>query len=190
MDRLEELTGFESVTAPFDGVITARNTDVGALINAGAGSPATELFHMASTRTLRIFVAVPETDAPDLKPGAKATVTFDEYPGQVFQGTLARTDGAINPASRTLLVEVDVDNADGKLLPGAYAFVHFTLQRQAHSVVIPANTLLFRSEGLAGRRGAQRRRGAGADHHRPRLWRPCRGADRPGHGGRGDPQPV
>ena len=148
MDRLEELTRFESVTAPFDGVITARNTDVGALINAGAGSPATELFHMASTRTLRIFVAVPEIDAPNLQPGAAATVTFDEYPGQAFQGALARTDGAINPASRTLLVEVDVDNADGKLLPGAYAFVHFTLQRRAYSVVIPANTLLFRSEGL------------------------------------------
>jgi RND family efflux transporter MFP subunit len=148
VDRLEQLTGFESVAAPFDGVITARNTDVGALINAGAGSPATELFHMASTRTLRIFVAVPEIDAPNLQPGAAATVTFDEYPGQAFQGALARTDGAINPASRTLLVEVDVDNADGKLLPGAYAFVRFTLQRRAYSVVVPANTLLFRSEGL------------------------------------------
>jgi multidrug efflux pump subunit AcrA (membrane-fusion protein) len=75
-------------------------------------------------------------------------VTFDEYPGQVFEGALTRTDGAINPTSGTLLVEVDMDNADGKLLPGAYAFVHFTLERQTHSVVIPANTLLFRSEGL------------------------------------------
>jgi RND family efflux transporter MFP subunit len=149
VDRLEELTKFERVTAPFDGVITARNTDVGALINAGAGGPAaTELFHMASTRTLRIFVAAPETDAPNLQPDTTATVTFDEYPKQVFQGTLARTDGAINPASRTLLVEVDVNNADGKLLPGAYAFVHFTLKQQTRSVVIPANTLLFRSEGL------------------------------------------
>jgi RND family efflux transporter MFP subunit len=148
VDRLEELTRFESVTAPFDGVITARNTDVGALINAGAGSPATELFHMASTQTLRIFVAAPEIDAPNLRPGTHAEVTFDEYPGQVFQGTLTRTDGAINPASRTLLVEVDVENADGKLLPGAYAFVHFTLEGRSRSVVIPANTLLFRSEGL------------------------------------------
>jgi RND family efflux transporter MFP subunit len=148
VDRLEELTRFESVTAPFEGVITGRNTDVGALINAGAGSPATELFHMASTQTLRIFVAVPEVDAPNLHAGDVATVTFDAYPGQVFKGTLARTDGAINPASRTLLVEVDVDNPDGKLLPGAYAFVHFTLQGRTRSVVIPANTLLFRSEGL------------------------------------------
>jgi RND family efflux transporter MFP subunit len=148
VDRLEELTRFESVTAPFDGVITARNTDVGALINAGAGSPATELFHTAATQTLRIFVAVPEIDAPNLHPGDVATVTFDAYPGQTFRGTLARTDGAINPASRTLLVEVDVENADDKLLPGAYAFVHFALQGRTRSVVIPANTLLFRSEGL------------------------------------------
>jgi RND family efflux transporter MFP subunit len=148
VDRLEELTAFERVTAPFDGVITARNTDVGALINAGAGGPATELFHMASTGTLRIFVAVPEIDAPDLRAGNIASVTFDEYPGQVFHGTLARTDGMINPTSRTLLVEVDVANSDGKLLPGAYAFVRFTLKRRNHSVVIPANALLFRSEGL------------------------------------------
>ena len=148
VDRLEELTRFESVTAPFEGVITGRNTDVGALINAGAGTPATELFHMASTQTLRIFVAVPEIDAPNLHPGDVATVTFDAYPGQTFRGALARTDGAINSASRTLLVEVDVENLDGKLLPGAYAFVHFTLQGRTLSVVIPANTLLFRSEGL------------------------------------------
>ncbi len=97
VDRLEKLTAFERVTAPFDGMITARNTDVGALINAGAGSPATEMFHMASTRTLRIFVAAPETDAPDLHPGDTATVTFDEYPGQAFHCALARTDGAIDP---------------------------------------------------------------------------------------------
>jgi RND family efflux transporter MFP subunit len=148
VDRLEELTRFESVTAPFEGVITGRNTDVGALINAGAGTPATELFHMASTQTLRIFVAVPEIDAPNLHPGDVATVTFDAYPGQTFRGALARTDGAINSASRTLLVEVDVENLDGKLLPGAFAFVHFTLQGRTHSVVVPANTLLFRSEGL------------------------------------------
>ena len=111
VDRLEELTRFESVTAPFEGVITGRNTDVGALINAGAGTPATELFHMASTQTLRIFVAVPEIDAPNLHPGDVATVTFDAYPGQTFRGALARTDGAINSASRTLLVEVDVEKS-------------------------------------------------------------------------------
>jgi RND family efflux transporter MFP subunit len=146
--RLEELQSYENVYAPFDGEITARNTDVGDLINAGAGAPTTELFHMAATKTLRIFVAVPEIDSPAMQVGAKPTVTLDEYPGQVFQGTLARTNGSINLASRTLQVEVDVDNADGKLLPGAYAFVHFTLPGRPQSVTVPANTLLFRSEGL------------------------------------------
>jgi RND family efflux transporter MFP subunit len=146
--RLEELQSYENVYAPFEGEITARNTDVGDLINAGAGTPTTELFHMAATRTLRIFVAVPEIDSPAMQVGAKPTVTLDEYPGQVFQGTLARTNGSINLASRTLQVEVDVDNAEGKLLPGAYAFVHFTLPGRAQSVTVPANTLLFRSEGL------------------------------------------
>ena len=148
VDRLEELTGFERVVAPFDGVVTARNTDVGALINAGAGSPATELFHMTSTKMLRIFVAVPELYSPAMHDGAPATVTVDEYPGEQFHGRLARTSDAINPATRTLLVEVDVDNADGKLLPGAYAFVHFTVPGRAQSTTIPANALLFRSEGL------------------------------------------
>ena len=148
VDRMEELTSFERVVAPFDGVITARNTDVGALINAGAGAPATELFHMTATETLRIFVAVPEVYFPAMHAGAATAVTLDEYPGQVFHGTLLRTDSAINPASRTLQVEVDVDNAAGKLLPGAYVFVHFTLPGRTQSVTIPANALLFRSEGL------------------------------------------
>jgi RND family efflux transporter MFP subunit len=148
VERLEKLTGFERVVAPFDGVITARNTDVGALINAGAGGPASELFHMSSTGTLRIFAAVPEIYAPAMHPGAAATVTLDEYPGESFPGRLARTNDAINPASRTLLVEVDVDNADGRLLPGAYAFVHFTLPGRTQSMTIPANALLFRGEGL------------------------------------------
>ena len=179
VDRLEELTRFESVTAPFEGVITGRNTDVGALINAGAGTPATELFHMASTQTLRIFVAVPEIDAPNLHPGDVATVTFDAYPGQTFRGALARTDGAINSASRTLLVEVDVEKsrrqADARRLrlrafhpPGANALGGYSSQHAA----VP-------QRGAARRRGAQQRRGAGAHHHRPRLWGPRRGVDRP-----------
>jgi RND family efflux transporter MFP subunit len=146
--RLEELQSYENVYAPFDGEITARNTDVGALINAGAGTPATELFHMTATKTLRILVAVPEVDFPTMQVGATPTLTLDEYPGQVFHGNLVRTNGAIDPASRTLLVEVDVDNAAGKLLPGAYAFVHFMLPGRAQSVTVPANALLFRSEGL------------------------------------------
>jgi RND family efflux transporter MFP subunit len=148
VDRLEQLTSFERVVAPFDGVITARNTDVGALINAGAGSPATELFHMTATEKLRIYVAVPEVYSPSMHPGAAAKVTLDEYPGQEFQGTLARTDKAIDPTSRTLLTEVDVDNAEDKLLPGAYVFVHFKLPGRTQSVLVPANALLFRAEGL------------------------------------------
>lgn len=148
VQRLERLASFERVTAPFDGTITARNTDVGALINAGAGGPTTELFHMTSTRTLRIFVAVPEPYSPSMHPGATPTVTLQEYPGETFHGRLMRTDSAINPTSRTLLVEVDVDNPDAKLLPGAYAFVHFPLPGQSKSMTVPANALLFRREGL------------------------------------------
>ena len=146
--RLEEMQSYENVYAPFDGDVTARNTDVGDLINAGAGTPTTELFHMAATKTLRIYVAVPEIDAPAMQAGATPTVTLDEYPGQVFHGSLVRNSAAINPASRTLLVEVDVDNTERKLLPGAYVFVHFMLPGRAQSVTVPANALLFRSEGL------------------------------------------
>jgi RND family efflux transporter MFP subunit len=146
--RLQELQSYENVYAPFDGVVTARNTDVGDLINAGAGAPAAELFHMMATGTLRIYVAVPEADAPFMQVGATPAVTLDEYPGERFHGTLVRSDSAINPTSRTLLVEVDVDNAAGKLLPGAYVIVHFALPGRTRSVTIPSNALLFRSEGL------------------------------------------
>jgi RND family efflux transporter MFP subunit len=146
--RLEEMQSYENVYAPFDGEVTARNTDVGDLINAGAGAPTTELFHMTATKTLRIYVAVPEIDSPAMQAGATPTITLDEYPGQVFHGSLARTSAAINPTSRTLLVEVDVDNPEGKLLPGAYVFVHFMLPGRAQSMTVPANALLFRSEGL------------------------------------------
>ncbi|HET6308975.1 MAG TPA: efflux RND transporter periplasmic adaptor subunit [Rhodopila sp.] len=146
--RLAELQSYEKVYAPFDGVITARNTDVGDLINAGAGSPTAQLFHIMAVKTLRIYVAVPEIDAPAVHVGAKPTVTVDEYPGVAFQGDLVRTDNAVNPVSRTTQVEVDVDNSDGKLLPGAYAFVHFTLAGRSETVTIPSNALLFRSAGL------------------------------------------
>ncbi|HLH10539.1 MAG TPA: efflux RND transporter periplasmic adaptor subunit [Methylovirgula sp.] len=146
--RLLELQSYEKVYAPFDGVITARNTDVGDLINAGAGTPNTELFRIEAIDKLRVYVAVPEAYAPLIRIGATPAVTLDEYPGQIFHGTLARTDRAINQASRTLLVEVDIDNSAGKLLPGAYTFVHFTLPGRKETVTIPANTLLFRSEGL------------------------------------------
>jgi RND family efflux transporter MFP subunit len=148
VERLEQLQSYENVYAPFDGVITVRNTDVGHLINAGAGVPASELFHLTATKVLRIYVAVPETDSPAMQVGAAPTVTLEEFPGQKFPGTLVRTDNAINPTSRTLRVEVDVDNADGKMLPGAYVYVHFSMPGSARTLTVPSNTLLFRSEGL------------------------------------------
>jgi RND family efflux transporter MFP subunit len=146
--RLEQLQSFEKVCAPFDGVITARNTDIGALIDAGASVQPKELFHITATRTLRVYVAVPEVYSRAARPGASATLTLDEFPGQTFHGTLVRNANAIDVASRTLLVEVDVDNPTGQLLPGAYVFVHLKLPDQTRSVTIPSNTLIFRKEGL------------------------------------------
>lgn len=148
VSRLEELQSYEKIYAPFDGVITARNTDLGDLITAGSGTRNSELFRIQATGVLRIYVAIPEVYAPQIHIGAKPSVTLDEYPGQSFQGTLVRTDKAINQVSRTLLAEVDVDNSTAKLLPGAYTFVHFGLRPQEDSVTIPSNTLLFRAEGL------------------------------------------
>jgi RND family efflux transporter MFP subunit len=147
--RLEELQGFEKIYAPFDGVITARNTDIGALINSGASTPGQELFHLAAIHTLRVFVAVPQLYSQAVRPGATASLTLDEFPGKSFSGTIARNSNSIDPASRTLLVEVDVDNRSGTLFPGAYVRVHLKLPQSVNSAVtIPANTLLFRSEGL------------------------------------------
>jgi len=146
--RLEELQSFEKVTARFDGVVTARNTDVGALIDAGATAQSKELFHLAAIDRLRVFVAVPEVFSNAAQPGVTAALTLDEFPGRVFHGTLVRNSNAIDTASRTLTVEVDVDNPTGQLLPGAYVSVHITLPRKIRSVTVPANTLLFRREGL------------------------------------------
>ena len=147
--RLEQLQAFEKIFAPFDGVITARNVDIGVLVNAGSTSTAgRELFHMTAIDTLRVFVAVPEVYSRAASPGSPATLTLDEFPGRSFQGRLVRTANAIDLASRTLNVEVDVDNPRGELLPGAYVFVHLKLPRETATVTIPANTLLFRAEGL------------------------------------------
>jgi RND family efflux transporter MFP subunit len=150
--RLEQLQSFEKVYAPFAGVITARNTDIGALINAGAGGVPQELFHMAAVNKLRVYVAVPEVDSLAAQTGAKATLTLDEFPGETFEGTIVRDSDSIDSATRTLNVEVDVNNAEGRIKTGAYAFVHLKLPQSAHasaqSLTIPANTLLFRSEGL------------------------------------------
>ena len=146
--RLEQLQSFEKIYAPFDGIITARNTDIGALIDAGASTQPRELFHMAAIRTLRLYVAVPEVYSRAARSGAPAIVTLDEFPNQTFHGTLVRNANSIDLASRTLLVEVDVDNPTGQLLPGAYVFVHLKLPDETHSVSIPSNTLIFRKEGL------------------------------------------
>jgi RND family efflux transporter MFP subunit len=146
--RLEQLQSYEKVYAPFDGIITARNTDIGALIDADANSPSKELFHVAAINTLRIYVAVPEGYSRAAQPGATANLTLDEFPGEVFHGTLVRNANAIDLSSRTLLLEVDVDNPAGRLLPGAYTFVHLSLPAATQSVTLPSNTLLFRKEGL------------------------------------------
>jgi RND family efflux transporter MFP subunit len=146
--RLEQLQAFENIYAPFDGVITARNVDIGVLINAGSNTSGRELFHMTAIHTLRVFVAVPEVYSRAARPGSAATLTLDEFPGRSFIGTLVRNANAIDLASRTLLVEVDVDNPRGELLPGAYVFVHLKLPEQVASATVPANSLLFRAEGL------------------------------------------
>jgi RND family efflux transporter MFP subunit len=150
--RLEQLQSFEKVYAPFSGVITARNTDIGALINAGAGGVPQELFHMAAVNKLRVYVAVPEADSQAAQTGAKAALTLDEFPGQTFEGTIVRNSDSIDAASRTLNVEVDVDNPQDRIKTGAYVFVHLKRPQAARnstpSLTIPANTLLFRSEGL------------------------------------------
>lgn len=147
--RLQQMQSFERIYAPFSGVVTARNTDIGDLINAGSGSAQPkDLFRIAATGKLRVFVSVPEVYAPDIHDGQTATLTLDEYPDQQFTGRVARNSNAIDMASRTLNVEVDVDNPQGKLLPGAYAFVHFKLPQQQANLSVPANALLFRSEGL------------------------------------------
>lgn len=144
--RLEELQGYEKVYAPFEGVITARQTDVGALIDAGS-SPR-ELFHVAAIQKLRVFVAVPEVSSASVRNGATVKLTTDQFPNRTFQGVLVRNSNSIDPASRTLNVEVDIDNSSGELLPGSYAFVHLRVPGAAKAWEIPSSALLFRAEGL------------------------------------------
>jgi RND family efflux transporter MFP subunit len=149
VNRLEDLQSFEKVNAPFDGVITARNTDVGQLIDAGSAAPGKELFHISANNKLRVYINVPEVYDQAARNGSPATLTLNEFPGRTFRGTVVRNAGSIDPASRTLLVEVDVDNPTGELLPGAYVFVHLHAAAQASAAMtIPVNTVLFRSEGL------------------------------------------
>jgi RND family efflux transporter MFP subunit len=148
LGRLQEMQRYEIVRAPFDGIVTARNIDVGALINAGNGGPAQELFHLAAIAKLRVYVSVPQADSRAAVAGLKCYLTLTEFPGRRFQGELVRTSGAIDQATRTLLSEVDVDNASGELRPGAYAEVHLMIPEGSRSLILPVSALIFRSEGL------------------------------------------
>ena len=147
--RLEELKSFQKIYAPFSGVITARNTDVGALIDSGSsGGVRTELFHIVQPDKLRVYVSVPQVYSQAAKPGLTAELTLSEFPGRPFEGKLVRTANAIDPASRTLLVEIAVNNPTGQLFTGSYAEVHLKLPTAASAFILPVNTLLFRAEGL------------------------------------------
>lgn len=145
--RLQQLESFKHVYAPISGVITRRNTDVGALIAAGSASAGKELFDVAQVDPLRVFVSVPQTNAPSIRAGLPAYIELREYPGQRFTGKVVRTADSIDPATRTLLTEIDVPNHDGKLLPGSYAEIHFAVPVQVPRMSIPVNALLFRPEG-------------------------------------------
>ncbi len=145
VQRVQQLVDFEKVYAPFDGVLTARNVDTGQLISAGGGN---ELFHMAALDKLRVYINVPQIYSRAAVRGLTADITFDQFPGRRFQGRLVRTSDQIDPTSRTLLVEVDIDNRKGELLPGAYAEVHLKLNSRGQSYMIPVSALMFRSEGL------------------------------------------
>ncbi len=147
--QLQTLQSFERIYAPFDGIITARNTDIGALIASGnAGGVTTDLFHISQPGKLRVYVNVPEQYSQAATPGLTAELTLAEFPGRRFQGKLVRTSNAINYATRTLIAEIDVDNPSGELLSGAYTEVHLKVPGQTASYLVPVSTLIFRSQGL------------------------------------------
>jgi RND family efflux transporter MFP subunit len=155
--RLEELQSFERIEAPFDGVITARNVDVGQLItatgstfSAGAGTVAAnkEIFDISSVQTLRVYINVPQVYSPDAKNGASATLTLPQYPGRKFEGKLVRSSDAVDPATRTLLAEVDVNNKGGELLPGSYTEVHLHTENPAPALIVPVSALILEPDGL------------------------------------------
>jgi RND family efflux transporter MFP subunit len=147
--QLQALQSFERIYAPFDGVVTARNTDIGDLINSGSnGGVKTDMFHIAQPGVLRVYVNVPEEYSQGVKVGMTADLALAEFPGRKFQGKLVRTADAINITTRTLLIEIDVDNPAGTLLTGSYAEVHLNVTAQASTYLLPVNTLIFRSDGL------------------------------------------
>jgi RND family efflux transporter MFP subunit len=155
--RLEELQAFERIEAPFDGVITARNLDVGQLVTS-AGSTMTpgsgtltgnkEIFDVAAVQTLRVFINVPQVNSPDAKNGVRATLVVPQYPGKTYPGKLVRSSNSVDPATRTLLAEVDVDNRSGELLPGSYAEVHLNVSSGATAWMVPISALIFEPDGL------------------------------------------
>jgi len=145
--RLEQLESFKHIYAPFSGILTKRNVDTGALINAGSAGTGRELFDIAQVDPLRVYVSVPQANAPSIKRGMAAYIELAEYPGQRFAGKVVRTADVIDPATRTLLTEVEVPNPDGHLMPGSYAQVHFAVPVQTVRMSVPVNALLFRAEG-------------------------------------------
>ena len=157
VQRLEQLQSFERIVAPFDGVITARNLDIGQLITAagstttpGAGTIAgnKEVFNISAIQTLRVFINVPQVYAPDAKNGVIATLTVPQFPGRVFHGKLVRSSSAVDTATRTLLAEVDVDNKTGDLLPGSYSEVHLNVSKAAPALVVPISAMILEPDGL------------------------------------------
>ena len=149
VQRLQQLVDFEKVYVPFDGVITARNTDIGQLIDSGSsGGVQRELFHVAAIDKLRVFVPVPQVYSHATVPGIQAELTLQELPGRRFVGTLVRTAKSIDPTTRTLLVEVDVVNSSGLLFPGAFTQIHFKIKSTNPTLIIPSASLIFRAKGL------------------------------------------
>ncbi len=145
--RLEQLESFKHIYAPFSGVITTRNTDVGSLVNAGNGGPTQQLFVIAQIDPIRIYVNVPEADSPSIHKGVKVDIEVPALVGDHFTGSVVRTADVIDPATRTLNTEIDVPNSKGQLLPGSYAQVHLALKQQVQRLTVPSNALLFRAEG-------------------------------------------
>ena len=186
VERLEALAGYKKITVPFDGVVTARDTDVGALINAGGGTgPA--MFVVSDITKLRVYVNVPQNFVPSIKIGAKAVITMPEYPNRTFAATVEASSQAVDVSSGTTRMQLALDNSAGELMPGGYANVRLTLQRDAVPLHIPASALIFNRRRPAGRDRRRRRQGAvqdGDDRPRPRQGdrdrlRPC--ARRPHH---------
>ena len=145
--QLEEQQGYEKVIAPFSGVVTERRTDIGDLINAGNSGTGAELFRLSKIDVMRIFVSIPEAYSQQIAAGMHVSVQLTELPNQTFDGQVARNNHAINPTTRTLLVEVDVPNPAGKLLPGAYGQVHFKLASPTRPLIVPSGSILFQTAG-------------------------------------------